>query len=153
MVEKPVPSALPCTDRVWVRAPQPAGSFSTTWSMLVLAAEVDLGPLREGVVGALPVACAWLPSLTLLGDVRAVGAAGGGGLAGGQVGSAGRARCVDEAEHRAYGHDQAGHDEGRDQAAPGLLSSHRGLSAFFGGTRTRGRLAARKGSRGGSGGG
>ena len=32
-----VPFGLPCTDRVWVRVPQPVGSFSTTWSMLVLA--------------------------------------------------------------------------------------------------------------------
>jgi hypothetical protein len=30
-------SRLPCTKRVWVRVPQPLGSFSTTWSMLVLA--------------------------------------------------------------------------------------------------------------------
>ncbi len=36
MVEKLVPSALPCTASVSVRAPQPAGSFSTISSMLVL---------------------------------------------------------------------------------------------------------------------
>ncbi len=37
IVVKPVPSVLPCTDRVWVLASQVAGSLSTTWSMLVLA--------------------------------------------------------------------------------------------------------------------
>ena len=31
-VVKPLPSALACTDSVWVRASQAAGSFSTTWS-------------------------------------------------------------------------------------------------------------------------
>src|SRR5688572_28887463 len=32
-----VPLTLPCTARVWVRVPQWVGSFSTTWSMAVLA--------------------------------------------------------------------------------------------------------------------
>ncbi len=36
MVEKLVPSALPCTASVSVRAPHPLGSFSTSSSMLVL---------------------------------------------------------------------------------------------------------------------
>ncbi len=38
IVEKLTLSRLPWTERVWVRVPQPLGSFSTTWSMLVLAA-------------------------------------------------------------------------------------------------------------------
>jgi hypothetical protein len=29
------PVVLPCTDSVWLRDPQPVGSFSTTWSTLV----------------------------------------------------------------------------------------------------------------------
>ena len=51
------PSVLVCTDRVWVRVPQAVdgGSFSVTLPMLYVRAEVDLQPLRERVVGALPV--------------------------------------------------------------------------------------------------
>ena len=52
-----MPSVLVCTDSVWVRVPHAAsgGSFSVTLPMLRSRAEVDLQPLREGVVGALPV--------------------------------------------------------------------------------------------------
>ena len=36
MVEKLVPSVLPCTESVCVRALQPVGSLSTTWAMDVV---------------------------------------------------------------------------------------------------------------------
>ena len=47
-----VPSVLPCTDSVWVRAPHDVdgGSFSTTRPIARRRAEVDLHPLRERVV-------------------------------------------------------------------------------------------------------
>ena len=56
-VLKLVPSVLVCTDRVWVRVPQAAGggSFSVTLPTLYVGAEVDLQPLRERAVRALPV--------------------------------------------------------------------------------------------------
>ena len=52
-----MPSVLVCTDSVCVRVPQAAsgGSFSVTLPMLNVDAEVDLQPLREGAVRALPV--------------------------------------------------------------------------------------------------
>ncbi len=115
------PLVLPCTDSVWVRRLPAGGSLSTTWSTLRGAAEVDLDPLRERVVGALPVG-GLVPVGDVAGAVRAVRAAGRGGLAGGQV-RAGRGRLRDRSdeEHR------TGQEQGHEQPPEDMLAFHHAL--------------------------
>src|SRR5258705_6929800 len=66
MVVNVPPSALPCTDRVCVRAPQLAGSLSTTWSTLVLAPRSTWAHCGKALP-ALSQYEFWLPSLRLPG--------------------------------------------------------------------------------------
>src|SRR6266550_1715274 len=63
-VEKPVLSVLPCTDKVWVRAPQLAGSRSTTWSMLVTPPRSTCTHCGKALL-VLSQYVDWLPSSTL----------------------------------------------------------------------------------------